>query len=92
MAGCTLVLTPAKIAVRFGDPASVNCSTSDTRFSKIGWEAISGGVTSTDTVVTWTVEQVKDWDTQPLCYIDVNDGPCSITLDITLYREYKYST
>lgn len=92
MAGCPLVLAPAKIAVRFGDPASVNCSTSDTQFSKIGWEAISGAVTSTDTVVTWTVEQVKDWDTQPLCYIDVNDGPCSITLDITLYREYKYST
>ncbi|TNN23438.1 Cell adhesion molecule 4 [Liparis tanakae] len=89
---CPLVLTPAKIAVRFGDPVSVNCSTSATRFSKIGWEAISGGMTSTDAVVTWTVEEVNDWDTKPLCYIDVEDGPCSIMLDVTLYREYKYSS
>ncbi|XP_034395750.1 intercellular adhesion molecule 5 [Cyclopterus lumpus] len=83
---CPLVLTPAKIAVRFGDPASVNCSTSATEFLQIGWEAISGGMTSKEAVVTWTVEKVKDWDTKPLCYIDVNDGQCSIILDITLYK------
>ncbi|XP_068434450.1 intercellular adhesion molecule 5 [Clinocottus analis] len=83
---CPLVLTPAKIVVRFGDPASVSCSTSATRFSKIGWEAKSGGMTSNDTAIAWTIEKVKDWDTKPLCYIDKIDGQCSTMLDVTLYK------
>ncbi|KAL6103116.1 uncharacterized protein ACO6RY_02583 [Pungitius sinensis] len=84
--GCPLVLTPAEIVVRFGDPASVDCSTSAKGFQGMGWEAPSGATTSKTNVTTWRVEQMMDWATKPLCYVNRVDGQCYVMLQITLYK------
>ncbi|XP_034076261.1 hemicentin-2-like isoform X2 [Gymnodraco acuticeps] len=47
--GCPLVLTPAKIVVRFGDPVSINCSTSVAVPIHMGWETTSGDVGDNET-------------------------------------------
>lgn len=84
---CPLVLTPAHIVVRFGDPVSVNCSTSATGFSQMGWEATSGARSSTDNVITWKVEKVEEWVAKPLCYLNGKGGQqCDVMLDITVYK------
>ncbi|KAM6913611.1 vascular cell adhesion protein 1 isoform 2-T2 [Lycodopsis pacificus] len=84
---CPLVLTPAHIVVRFGDPVSVNCSTSATGFSQMGWEATSGATWSTDNVTTWKVEKVKEWVAKPLCYLNGKDNQqCYVMLDINVYQ------
>ncbi|XP_031723712.1 peroxidasin homolog [Anarrhichthys ocellatus] len=83
---CPLVLTPAEIVVRFGDPVSVNCSTSVTGVSQMGWEATSGTMSSTDNVTTWKVEKVEEWVAKPLCYLNWKYGQCDVMLDITVYK------
>ncbi|KAM8844975.1 vascular cell adhesion protein 1 [Spinachia spinachia] len=83
---CPLVLTPAEMVVRFGDPASVECSTSAKGVVGMGWEAPSGATTSNANVTTWTVEQVTDWATKPLCYVNTKDAQCYVMLQVTLYK------
>lgn len=84
-------MTPAEIVVRFGDPASINCSTSVPNDLGMGWEAPFGSKqTMFSPFVTWTVEKLEDWTIQPLCYINLQDnGQCSVMPTITVYSEYK---
>ncbi|KAM9843938.1 vascular cell adhesion protein 1-like [Aulostomus maculatus] len=83
----TLTLTPAEIVVRFGDPASINCSTSDSGFSGMGWEASEGGTGHANvSEVTWRVDKVEDWDLGPLCYISFENHQCVLSPLITLYK------
>ncbi|XP_032392822.1 hemicentin-2 isoform X1 [Etheostoma spectabile] len=84
--GCPIVVTPAEMVVRFGDPASVNCST-DADVQQIGWEAPVGATSSSDPAVTWKVEKLEDWQITPLCFINLkNNNQCSKKLTITLYK------
>lgn len=89
MAGCPLVVTPAEMVVRFGDPASVNCST-DADVQQMGWEAPVGATSTPGPAVIWTVEKLEDWQINPLCFINLKDTyQCSKNLTITLYSEYQ---
>ncbi|XP_068193425.1 intercellular adhesion molecule 5 isoform X2 [Antennarius striatus] len=89
-ASCPIELSSQRVVVRHGDPVSVNCSTSESEFQGIGWEATQGG-TGLRRVshLTWTVESLTDWDTSPLCYF--NPAPtsgleqCSKTVDVVVY-------
>ncbi|XP_039971660.1 intercellular adhesion molecule 5 [Xiphias gladius] len=84
---CPLRLTPAKIVVRFGDPASVNCSTSARDVLGMGWEATVGGTGFKDLpVVTWKVEKLEDWTIGPKCFITTATAQCYMMPSITLYK------
>ena len=93
MAGCPLVLTPAKIVVRFGDPVSINCSTSVAVPVQMGWEVTSGDISKNNISVTWSLEKVEDWSIKSACFITYEDNDmeqqCYVELDITLYSKYK---
>ncbi|KAM9843450.1 vascular cell adhesion protein 1 isoform 3-T3 [Aulostomus maculatus] len=83
----TLTLTPAEIVVRFGDPASINCSTSDSGFFGMGWEASEGRTWHANvSEVTWRVDKVEDWDLEPFCYISFENHQCALSPLITLYK------
>ncbi|XP_051797416.1 hemicentin-2 isoform X13 [Acanthochromis polyacanthus] len=88
---CPLMVTPSEIVVRFGDPASVNCSTSATNAVGMGWESPVGGTGfEHPPVVTWMVEKLEDWTAAPLCYItlDTTTGAeqCDKSPTVTLYK------
>ncbi|KAF1379659.1 hypothetical protein PFLUV_G00178320 [Perca fluviatilis] len=84
--GCPLVVTPAEMVVRFGDPASVNCST-DEDVQQMGWETPVGATSTPGPAVIWKVEKLEDWQITPLCYIKMKDNnKCSKKLTITLYK------
>ncbi|XP_045546579.1 vascular cell adhesion protein 1 isoform X2 [Salmo salar] len=71
-----LVISPARLVVKYGDPASSNCS-SDTPV-EMGWEATQGGTGLTDKEVkflNWRVDR---------CYTE--GGQCQKQLDITVYK------
>lgn len=90
MVDCPLTLTPAEIVVRFGDPASVNCSTSAADVVGMGWEATVGGTGFENTsAVTWRVAKLEDWAINPLCFLTLEDKQCSKVAAVTLYSEYK---
>ncbi|XP_053298668.1 intercellular adhesion molecule 5 [Pleuronectes platessa] len=85
---CPLTLTPGEVVVRFGDRASVNCSTSAPDALGMGWEASVGGSKSGNPPsVTWTVEKLQAWAIKPKCYITLrNNQQCYTGPNITLYK------
>lgn len=90
MAGCPLILKPAEVVVRFGDPVSVNCSTSATDALGMGWEATHGGREYEEvSALTWTVDRLTEWVMEPTCYVNLRDSQCSEMPNITVYSEYN---
>lgn len=89
--GCPLTLTPAEVVVKFGDPVSVNCSSSDPDV-EMGWEAAVAGVSLTAVpTLTWTVDKLELWAIVPKCYANIDprvydDEQCNVMSSITLYK------
>ncbi|XP_061605913.1 uncharacterized protein icam3 [Phyllopteryx taeniolatus] len=67
---CPIELNPSGIAVRYGDPVSINCSTSDPMYKGMGWEAPEGD-TGLKLVhhLTWSVDALKTWNSSPICFL-----------------------
>ncbi|XP_030592530.1 intercellular adhesion molecule 1-like [Archocentrus centrarchus] len=86
--GCPLTLTPSEIVVRFGDPVSINCSTSATYVVGMGWEAPFGGTGfEPPPAVIWRVEKVEEWTPSPSCYATLDDhSQCLVSPVITVYK------
>ncbi|XP_061703190.1 uncharacterized protein LOC133515010 isoform X2 [Syngnathoides biaculeatus] len=88
--GCPIELNPPRIAVRYGDPASVNCSTSDPMYKAMGWEA-SQGDTGLKRVrhLTWSVDAVTVWDASPICFLSPvpqsGREQCSMKATVVVY-------
>lgn len=84
------MLTPAEVAVRFGDPVLINCSSLAPDALGISWEATFGErMVMNGSVHTWFVEQMTEWTGVPECHLNQGDAICSLVPDITLYSEYK---
>ncbi|XP_070836837.1 vascular cell adhesion protein 1 [Chaetodon trifascialis] len=85
--GCPLILTPAEVVVRYGDPVSVTCSTSATDVWKMGWEAVIGGFgTENVSTITWAVEKLEEWFIEPKCFVTLTDNQCNRIAAVTLYK------
>ncbi|XP_046894937.1 hemicentin-2-like [Hypomesus transpacificus] len=84
-----LEMNPSRLVVRYGDPVSVNCSTSVADLEGMGWEASDGGTRLVVNVtwLMWTVERLEDWNGSPKCYINLKNGDQPVeTLGVTLYQ------
>ncbi|CAK6971163.1 intercellular adhesion molecule 5 [Scomber scombrus] len=86
MVDCPLTMMPAEIVVKFGDPVSINCSTSATDFELLGWEATIGGKTSEMSSLTWEVDKLEAWHTEPKCFITIDPSQCYVIPNITVYK------
>lgn len=86
--GCPLTLSPDKILVEFGGPASANCSTTEADADGLGWEATSDGIGLTAvTQLEWRVKKVEKWDIAAICFINLNNGShCTKPLSITVWK------
>ncbi|XP_070779073.1 roundabout homolog 1-like [Enoplosus armatus] len=89
-ASCPIELSPPSVVVKYGDPVSINCSTSETLLEGMGWEATNGG-TGLKKVnhLSWTVASLTDWTFSPLCFFnpsrDSPFGQCSMSPQVVLY-------
>ncbi|KAI7803987.1 intercellular adhesion molecule 1-like [Triplophysa rosa] len=86
-AECPLELNPQRVVVRYGSNVSVDCSTNITH-KGIGWEASEGPVpTNRDqNLITWRVLNLRQWDIEPMCYINYDRTQCERNLPITIYK------
>uniref|UniRef100_A0A3Q2Q6N5 Hemicentin-1 n=1 Tax=Fundulus heteroclitus TaxID=8078 RepID=A0A3Q2Q6N5_FUNHE len=85
---CGITLTPSVLYVKYGDPASIICSTTTKEFAKIDWENAVGTKNKTPTTVTWKVEKLEDFTVKPFCFVTLlNDNQCFKYPDITLYSK-----
>ncbi|XP_072530512.1 vascular cell adhesion protein 1-like [Salminus brasiliensis] len=82
-----LQLDPPRIVASYGSSVSANCST-NVEYMKIDWEAPQGGSNETGfKTVTWTVENLTEWDMEPFCYITVNNShQVKAPLSVTIYK------
>lgn len=91
-ASCPLVITPSRVVVRYGDPFSVNCSSTSTsnQSTGMGWESSDQGtgLIKNANFVQLNVEKVKTWDIQSECFMNFKAEPqCTMDLPITIYKE-----
>uniref|UniRef100_A0A672PR39 Uncharacterized LOC107572170 n=1 Tax=Sinocyclocheilus grahami TaxID=75366 RepID=A0A672PR39_SINGR len=89
-AECPLQLNPQRVVVRYGDSVAANCSTS-VLHEGMGWEASEGAVpmTKNQSLITWRVSELKEWDIKPVCFINYKIGDknqCPVELPVTVYK------
>lgn len=74
--------------VKFGSPASANCSTNDNHRG-MGWEATQGSTDLLENVqfVIWVVERLQEWDIKPICFANFPGVQPVKKLNITIYSE-----
>lgn len=85
--GCPLMLMPAEATVRFGDPVTINCTSSAPAILGITWDASTGEATLADvTVATWSLRQMTEWSGEARCILNLGDRLCSKVPIITLYK------
>uniref|UniRef100_A0A3P9K4V3 Ig-like domain-containing protein n=1 Tax=Oryzias latipes TaxID=8090 RepID=A0A3P9K4V3_ORYLA len=83
---CPIELSPSSVVVKYGDPVSVNCSSSRSDIEGIGWEAVGGTGLKKVTHLTWTIESLTEWGIKPMCYLTpLNGETCVADLDVILY-------
>ncbi|KAG1968856.1 vascular cell adhesion protein [Pimephales promelas] len=83
---CPVQLNPQRVIVEFGGSVSADCSTS-VPHTGLGWEASEGGVPmSRDSLITWRVSNLTEWDIEPICFINYNKGQCTVPLPVTIYK------
>lgn len=84
-APCPIEISPDSVVVKYGDPVTVNCTTSRSDIGGIGWEAPQGGTRmKAVSVLPWTVASLTDWNMSPMCYFS-SEEQCSITLGLVIY-------
>ncbi|XP_016131380.1 hemicentin-1-like isoform X1 [Sinocyclocheilus grahami] len=89
-AECPLQLNPQRVVVRYGDSVAANCNTS-VLHKGMGWEASEGAVpmTKNQSLITWRVSELKEWDIKPVCFINYKIGDedqCPVELPVTVYK------
>ncbi|RXN22760.1 vascular cell adhesion 1-like protein [Labeo rohita] len=88
-AECPVQLSQKSVVVEYGGSVAVNC-TASVLHNGMGWEASEGGVDkTTDSVITWRVSDLREWDIKPFCYINYNkthDTQCQVELPVTVYK------
>ncbi|CAJ1075303.1 hemicentin-1-like [Xyrichtys novacula] len=86
-ASCPLELRPPSVVVKYGDPISINCSTTETAFESIGWEAPKGGKNQQKVNhLIWSLKSLTNWSISPSCYFNGESGEqCEKTPDIVVY-------
>ncbi|XP_051573559.1 hemicentin-1-like [Myxocyprinus asiaticus] len=83
---CPVQLNPPRAVARYASSVSVNCST-NVPHGEMGWEATEGSVPMTnDSLITWNVQNLRQWDIEPICYINYNGTQCESRLPVTIYK------
>ncbi|XP_026110142.1 intercellular adhesion molecule 1 isoform X5 [Carassius auratus] len=86
---CPLQLNPQRVVVRYAGSVEVNCNTSVLPHNGMGWEASEGAVPKiiNQSLITWRVSNLTEWDIKPVCYINLNKGAqCQVKLPVTIYK------
>uniref|UniRef100_A0A3Q1KA69 Ig-like domain-containing protein n=1 Tax=Anabas testudineus TaxID=64144 RepID=A0A3Q1KA69_ANATE len=86
---CPIELNPSIVVVKYGDPVSINCSTSNSLVETMGWEAPQGGTGMKPTKhLTWTLERLTEWTIEPSCFINLLPGATTLQVELPLQILY----
>ena len=89
-AGKEPVIDPPSLVVKYGEPATANCS-AQSNATIIGWETTVGAKTEENTQqLVWSVPSVTEWALERgiKCFTTSDeDGQCETDLPITIYSK-----
>uniref|UniRef100_A0A3B5MJW5 Ig-like domain-containing protein n=1 Tax=Xiphophorus couchianus TaxID=32473 RepID=A0A3B5MJW5_9TELE len=86
------VMTPSRLVVKFGDPASATCVACQQACFPLddsirNMEASLGTSNINGSTVTWTVNQTTEWNLTPKCYYTtIMNDQCCTNLPVTVYK------
>ncbi|KAK1153754.1 vascular cell adhesion protein 1-like isoform X3 [Acipenser oxyrinchus oxyrinchus] len=86
---CDVNIDPSRVVVRFGDPVTVNCSTTREDVMGSGWESSVSSVNEPNSKITvWNVSSLIVWDAEPKCFINYMNElrQCEEKLDLVIYK------
>ncbi|XP_058863204.1 intercellular adhesion molecule 5 isoform X4 [Acipenser ruthenus] len=86
---CDVNIDPSRVVVRFGDPVTVDCSTTREDVLGAGWESSVNPVNETNSkIAVWNVSSLTVWDAEPKCFINCMNEPrqCVEKLDLVIYK------
>ncbi|XP_023204282.1 hemicentin-1-like [Xiphophorus maculatus] len=84
---CGLTVMPSEVYVKYGDSASINCSTTSKDPALMNWEFAVGKTSGTPPSVTWMIEKLEDFTVEPFCFVTLDtDEQCKMKPNITLYK------
>ncbi|XP_050930005.1 hemicentin-1 [Lates calcarifer] len=89
-ASCPIELSPSSVVVKYGDPVSINCSTTVDLVELMGWETTDNPKTLNHSGhLTWTVESTTNWNIHLSCFLtplpDATFEQCTVTPKFVLY-------
>ncbi|XP_043971614.1 vascular cell adhesion protein 1-like [Gambusia affinis] len=85
------VITPSRLVVKFGDPASATCVACKEAClppdeNIINMEVSLGTYNINGNTVSWTVNQMTEWELTPKCFYTTENDQCCTDLPITVYK------
>lgn len=86
------VLTPPRLVLKYGNPASAICVACQKAClplsdSVINMEVSLGSTAKNGTTLIWTVNHTTEWNLTPKCYYtDKNEKQCCSDLKVTVYQ------
>ncbi|PWA17623.1 hypothetical protein CCH79_00008171, partial [Gambusia affinis] len=73
--------------VKYGDSASINCSTTSKDAPLVNWKFAVGKTSVTPPIATWMIEKLEDFTVEPFCFVPLDtDEQCKMKPNITLYK------
>lgn len=81
-------MSPSSLVVRYGDPATANCSVLRNGFQYLGWEVPLGATEGIHNhFLVWSVDSMTEWSIAPMCYALSDQGDqCVIKLPLTVFK------
>ncbi|KAM7419700.1 hypothetical protein PAMA_016675 [Pampus argenteus] len=87
---CPLVISPSSLVVRFGDPATANCSVMGTspNDNLLVWEApLKSPDPTLDKFLVWSVDKMTVWTNEAMCFLlSLKGNECIIYLSVIVYK------
>ncbi|XP_034542770.1 cell adhesion molecule 3-like [Notolabrus celidotus] len=83
------VFSPAHLIVKYGDPASASCTACQRECINniVNLEHSVGDTETNGTLLSWTVDSLKEWELSLQCYYsNASDYQCCTKLPLTIYK------
>ncbi|KAM7394602.1 hypothetical protein PAMP_021393 [Pampus punctatissimus] len=89
---CPLIISPSSLVVRFGDPATANCSVMNTalnwHYNLLVWDVpLKSPQPTMDRFLVWSVDKMTVWNNTAMCFLtSVVGRGCFLYLSMIVYK------
>uniref|UniRef100_A0A3Q3AAI9 Ig-like domain-containing protein n=1 Tax=Kryptolebias marmoratus TaxID=37003 RepID=A0A3Q3AAI9_KRYMA len=88
------VFTPSRLVVKYGDPADATCVSSrdNCLYDFLNLTVTLGNVNKIGSKLSWRVDNMTEWDPNTVCFFELDDEQCKVSLPVTVYTPAEHLT